>query len=274
MAHTNKPLRNASWVVMGTLASHFRRRTEFTQATLGEYLHADTETIASMEQGRRLLQPRMAATLDELFETGGALSVALAKVPKRERYPAFAIDFITHERDAESLFSYQNSVIPGLLQTPEYAAAVFGCLYPPLTPEEIEVQTATRLARQAVLERKPWPPMMHYILEQSVLERPVGGETVLRAQLRHLRELAELPYLGLQIMPTKQGSHAALDGPMVLLETDDHDQLAYIEGQRVSFLLDDPEEVHPLSLKYGMLRNQALSMEDSKRLLDDLLGES
>ncbi|WP_443059346.1 Scr1 family TA system antitoxin-like transcriptional regulator [Streptomyces sp. NBC_00435] len=81
------------------------------------------------------------------------------KIPKRERYPAFAIDFITHERDAESLFPYENSVIPRLLQTPEYAAAVFGCLYPPMTPEEIEVQTAGRLTRQSMLARKPWPPI-------------------------------------------------------------------------------------------------------------------
>lgn len=274
MADTNKPPRNVSWVVMGTLAGHFRRRTPFTQASLAEHLFIDPETIASVEQGRRLLQPKMAAALDALFDTGGALSAALAKVPKRERYPAFAIDFIAHERDAASLFSYENSVIPGLLQTPEYAQAVFGCLYPPLTEEEVEVQTATRLARQAVFARTPWPPMMHHIIERSVLDRRIGGEEVRRGQLRHLREVAELPYLGLQIMPTEVEQHAGLDGPMVLLETDDHDQLAYLEGQRVSFLLDDPEEVHPLNLKYGMLRNQALSMADSKRLLDDLLGES
>lgn len=269
MADDNKPQRNVSWRVLGTLAAHFRRQAGHTQATLAEHLHTDPETIASMEQGRRLLQPRMAATLDELFGTGGLLSLSLGKIPKRERYPAFAIDFFTHERDAESLFSYQNSVVPGLLQTPEYAAAVFGSLYPPLTPEEIEVQTATRLGRQSMLARKPWPPMMHFILE-----RPIGGREVLLAQLRHLREMAELPYLGLQIMPTGRETHAGLNGPMVLLETGDHDQLVYLEGQGVSFLMDDPEEVHPLSLKYGILRNQALSMEDSKRLLDDLLGES
>lgn len=274
MTHTNKPLRNASWVVIGALAGHFRRQTEYTQASLAEYLHTDPETIASMEQGRRLLQPKMAAILDELFETRGALSAALAKVPKRERYPAFAIDFFTYEREAVSLFSYQSQVVPGLLQTPEYAVAVFDCLYPPFTPEEAEAELATRLGRQAIFQRKPWPPMMHYIVEQSVLERPLGGKEVLRAQLLRLRELAELPFLGLQIMPTGRETHAALSGPMVLLETSDHDQLVYLEGHQVSFLLDDPAEVHPVSLKYGMLRNQALSFEDSKGLLDALLGDS
>ncbi|MFJ6794203.1 helix-turn-helix domain-containing protein [Streptomyces sp. NPDC091268] len=274
MTHPNKPVRNASWVVLGALAAHFRRQTGFTQASLAEHLHTDPETIASMEQGRRLLQPRMAAILDELFDTRGALTAALAKVPKRERYPAFAIDFIDHERDAESLLSYENHVVPGLLQTPEYAAAVFGCLYPPLTAEETEAHTLARLARQSLFDRKPWPPMMHFILEQGILDRPLGGEQVLQHQIRHLREMAELPFLGLQIIPKNRTTHAGLAGPMVLLETDEHDQLAYLETQAVAFLLDDPDEVHPLHLKYGMLRSQALSMEDSKRLLDDLLGES
>ncbi|MER5934451.1 helix-turn-helix transcriptional regulator [Streptomyces sp. NPDC002054] len=274
MTDTNKPRRHASWMVVGVLAAHFRGQTPFTQESLAEHLHVDRETVSSMEQGRRLLQPKMAAALDELFDTRGALSKALTKVPKRERYPAFAIDYIDHERDAESLLWYENHVIPGLLQTPEYAAAVFGCLYPPLTPEEAEQHTTSRLARQTLFNRKPWPPMMHFILEQVVLERPIGGMEVLRGQLRHLREMAKLPFLGLQIIPTSRTTHAGLAGPMILLETGDHDQLAYLEGQRVSFLLDDPDDVHSLHLKYGMLRSQALSLEDSMGLLDDLLGES
>jgi hypothetical protein len=68
--------------------------------------------------------------------------------------------------------------------------------------------------------------------------------------------------------------HAGLNGPMVLLETPDHEHLAYIEGQRVSFLVDDPDEVSVLQQKYGMLRSQALTPEESMGLLDDLAGEA
>lgn len=75
-------------------------------------------------------------------------------------------------------------------------------------------------------------------------------------------------------MPTSRESHAGLAGPMVLLETPDHDQLAYIEGQLVSFLHDDPDKVSVLAQKYGMLRSQALTPEESMGLLDDLLGDS
>ncbi|MFE7749236.1 DUF5753 domain-containing protein [Streptomyces sp. NPDC057428] len=116
--------------------------------------------------------------------------------------------------------------------------------------------------------------MANFLIEECVLVRPLGGRAVLREQLAHLRRCAELPGLGIQIMPTSRETHAALDGPMVLLETPDHDQLAYIEGQRVSVLLDDLDEVSVLHQKYGMLRSQAFSPEESMQLLDDLLGES
>ncbi|MBW5481795.1 helix-turn-helix domain-containing protein [Streptomyces bambusae] len=274
MRQTNRPQRNATWQVIGALQGHLRKNAGYTQERLAEQLNIDAETIASIEQGRRLLQPKLAAQLDELMATGGSLTASLAKVPVRERYPAFVRNYIEHEQEALSLLWYETQVVPGLLQTQDYAAAVIGCVYPPLTAEETEQRLRARLDRQAILNRKPWPPFMHVIIEEAVLHRPVGGQEVLRGQLRHLREAAELPYLGFQVMPTAVGAHHALDGPMILLQTPEHETLAYLEGQRVSYLQDDPDEVHILQLKYGMLRSQALSVERSKGLLDDLLGES
>ncbi|MFC4611654.1 DUF5753 domain-containing protein [Streptomyces maoxianensis] len=201
------------------------------------------------------------------------MQTAVEKVPERERFPAFAQDFVDHEQEALTLLSYQTQAAPGLLQTEEYARAVFSCLYPPLDEEQLEEWVQARLVRQKIFERKP-RPMVNFLLEESILHRPIGGRQVLRAQNQHLRRCAELPFLGLQIMPTDRGTHAGLDGPLVLLETPDHDQLAYIEGQHISFLVDDPDQVSMYQQKYGMLRSQALSPTESMGLLDDLLGES
>lgn len=75
-------------------------------------------------------------------------------------------------------------------------------------------------------------------------------------------------------MPTSRASHASLDGPLVLLETPEHEHFVYIEAQRISFLVDDPDEVSVYQQVYGMLRSQALTPEETWGLLDDLLGES
>lgn len=274
MHPAKKPKKNGSWHVIGAQLSHFRKAARITQPELAERLCVHEDTIGSIEQGRRPLKADLAEQLDVLLDTKGALAVAVAKVPERERFPAFAQDFVEYEREALTLLSYEEHVVPGLLQTEDYARAVFSCLYPPISLEEIDEWTSARIDRQQVFERKPWPPMMNFLLEEVILHRPIGGCSVLRGQIRHLRECAELPFLGLQIMPTAREDHAGLAGPMVLLETPDHEQLAYVEGQLVSFLNDDPDQVSVLQQKYGMLRSQALTPEESKRLLDDLVGGS
>ncbi|MFE0699025.1 Scr1 family TA system antitoxin-like transcriptional regulator [Streptomyces sp. NPDC058872] len=261
-----------SWEVVGALVALYRKQAGLTQPQLAARVCVGLETLGSIEQGRRALRLRLAAELDELLETGGALAVAVGKAPKKERYPAFAQEFIELEAQALALSSYENAVVPGLLQTPDYARAVFDCLYPPLTAQEAEDRMLDRIDRQRVFEQQPWPPMMSFVLNEAVLEQPIGGREVLREQLRHLRLMAERPFLSLQVVPTARTRHAGLAGPMVLLETPDHEHVAYIEGQRVSFLIDDPDEVGLLQAKYGMLRSQALTPEDTMGLLERLAG--
>ncbi|MFE1172651.1 helix-turn-helix domain-containing protein [Streptomyces sp. NPDC058773] len=270
----NKPKKITSWHVIGAQLSHFRRAARITQPALAERVGLHEDTIGSIEQGRRPLKLDLAETLDELLDTKGALAVAVAKVPEREKLPAFVQDLVEHEEAALTLLSYENQVVPGLLQTEPYAQATFDSLYPPMDEEETAVWLSGRMSRQKLLERKKPLPMLNFILEEVVLHRPIGGPEILRAQLRHLRSCAELPFLGLQIMPTARHAHASLDGPLVLLETPDHEHLAYIETQRISFLVDDPDKVSVYQQVYGMLRSQALTPEETKSLLDDLLGES
>ncbi|THA53499.1 helix-turn-helix transcriptional regulator [Streptomyces sp. A1136] len=274
MPKSNRPQKNASWKVVGVLLAHHRRRALLTQQQLADLVFCDVESIASIEQGRRPLSLKLAIALDAALDAKGALREAAEAIPRRERYPAFVREYIELEAEALSLLSYENAAIPGLLQTSQCAAAVFANFYPPLPADQIAQQTDDRMARQSLFHRVPQPPVMHFVIEQYLLQRPIGGRDVLRGQLRHLREVSELPFIDLQIVPLDRETHAGLNGPMVLLETPDHEQLAYLEGQHVSFLQDDPDEVHLLHLKYGMLRSQALSIEDSKRLLDEMLGES
>ncbi|PBC85220.1 DNA-binding transcriptional regulator, XRE-family HTH domain [Streptomyces sp. 2224.1] len=273
MHQANKPKRITSWHVIGAQLSHFRKAARMTQPMLAERVGVHEDTIGSVEQGRRPLKLDLAETMDEVLGTKGALAVAVAKVPEREKLPAFVQDLVEHEEEALTLLSYENQVVPGLLQTEPYARATFDSLYPPLENDQTEEWVSGRISRQKLLERENPRPMLNFILEEVALHRPIGGPKTLSAQLRHLRSCAELPFLGLQIMPTARCPHASLDGPLVLLETPEHEHLAYIEAQRISFLVDDPDEVSGYQQKYGMLRSQALTPEETKSLLDDLLGE-
>ncbi|MBK3545561.1 MULTISPECIES: helix-turn-helix transcriptional regulator [unclassified Streptomyces] len=263
--------RVTSWQLVGAQLRHFRKLAGLTQAALAEQAGVGEDTIASIEQGRRALQLDLAIQLDELLDTKGALRVAVEKIPRKERYQALVKDFVQYEQDAVSLFSYESQLIPGLLQTEAYARLVFSSHYPPLEEEEIEKRVTTRLDRQKILERKP-RPILHFILEESILHAELGDPEVMLKQLLHLRRCMDLPFISIQIMPRKTPKHAGLAGPLVLLETPDHDQLAYVEMHLRAELYDDPADVSALMQKYGMLRTQALTAEESARLLDALLA--
>ncbi|ESQ00367.1 helix-turn-helix transcriptional regulator [Streptomyces sp. CHA1] len=259
-----------SWEVVGAQLAEFRRSAGLTQPQLAGTAKVGEDTLASIEQGRRRLKADLAELLDTILNTKRALATAVSKIPDRERYPAFAQEFVEHEQEALTLLSYQNHVIPGLLQTPEYVEQIYANLFPPLSSEATEVAIRARLDRQNLLHREP-PPVMNFIIEESVFQRHMGNPDGMRRQIRHLRECADLPFIGIQVMLTATDAHAGLAGPLVLLETPDHDHLAYAEGQHNGFLMDDPDEVSAYQQRYGMLRSQALSPQRTKSLLNTLL---
>ncbi|MCX5332353.1 helix-turn-helix transcriptional regulator [Streptomyces sp. NBC_00140] len=267
-----RPKNLTSMKMLGKQLAAARRAAGHTQSALAALVKVDEETIASIEQGRRSLKPDLAALLDEILQTKGMLSVGVANLPEIDQFPMWAELYMEHEREAIALSLYANQVLPGLLQTRAYAETVLRERVPAYGEDEIQTKTAARVERQEILQRAN-PPTLSFVVWEPVLHLGIGGPEVQAEQLHHLRVCAELPCMSLQFLPMASASHAGLDGPFVLLETPDHQHLAYIEGQRGSQWVSDADEVSRLSLKYAMLRAQALSPLESKGLLDRLLGE-
>ncbi|MFI0512644.1 Scr1 family TA system antitoxin-like transcriptional regulator [Streptomyces sp. WSLK1-5] len=266
--------KNATAVKMvGSLVGTFRRAAGLTQRALADEVAVDEETIASVEQGRRTLKPDLAAQLDALLDTKGALSVALENMPEIDLFPRWAEEYIDLEREALALSWYDNQVLPGLLQTPAYARAVFLNDVPALTEYEIEQRVAARMERQEILQREEPPTVSFVVSEVTVMDR-LGGDEVHAEQLHRLREWADLPGVTLQIMPVGRDFHAGLVGPFTVIETVDHQRIVYTEAPRRGWLIADPDEVSYLERRYAMLRTQALNPQETKGLLDRLLGDT
>ncbi|MEU8917182.1 Scr1 family TA system antitoxin-like transcriptional regulator [Streptomyces nigrescens] len=119
----------------------------------------------------------------------------------------------------------------------------------------------------------PKPVIASFVFSEAAVLSNLGGRQVMRDQIFHLRSCAELNGVSIQILPLSREHHAGLAGPFVVLETSDHQHLAYTEAQRSSELISDPDEVSILAQKYGMLRMQALNAEETLGLLERLLGE-
>ncbi|WP_405658438.1 Scr1 family TA system antitoxin-like transcriptional regulator [Streptomyces sp. NBC_00079] len=271
--HTaKKPRKVSSWHAVGALLSHCRKQARLTQEQLAEQANISVDTVRSIEQGRLALQPDRAEQFDELLGTGGVLAVLVEQMPVREKVVQFAQGYVDHEQEALSILSYQSLVVHGLLQTREYCRATFDARYPALGSETAEQWVNARMERQLVLEREQ-PPVCHFVMEESILKRQVGGPEVMRAQYHRILEYTEPVHMSFQIMPMDRMPHAGLAGPMTLLGTPEHAHLVYLEVQRASFLVEEPDEVMDYQLKYGMLRSQALSPEESVRLVQGLLGD-
>ncbi|MGX9888464.1 helix-turn-helix domain-containing protein [Streptomyces sp. NPDC002276] len=258
--------------LLGSQVKAARMAAGLTQRQLAERAMVDEETIASIEQGRRRLMIGLAKTLDLILDTKGTLAAGVDNLPDIDQYPLFAEEYMLHERDAIALSWYDALVVPGLLQTEEYARGLLSSRLPAYDEDELETLLAGRISRQEILQRKV-PPTMSFVVWEPALLWPNGGREVHREQLHALREYSELPGLSFQIHPLNRTSHAGEAGSFILLETPDHQHLAYTESQRGSQWVSDADEVSILTRKYAMLRTEALTIEDSRSLLDRLLGE-
>lgn len=177
--------------------------------------------------------------------------------------PSYA-DFIDYERTADYIRSFQNSLIAGLLQTPDYAKAVLSTSPSTLEQDEVEALVTARIKRQEVLQR-PEPPRMCVIEGESALRLQVGGAQVMRKQLEHLMAMAERPSVEVQIIPDSAGAHAGLAGSFVLFgfPNPSFSEVVCVEHRTGTLYMETPEETGEYTLIFDSLRSIALSPRDS-----------
>ncbi|MEU7488303.1 helix-turn-helix transcriptional regulator [Streptomyces sp. NPDC042319] len=256
--------------VFGQQLKLCRLRAGMERSRLGSLTGYSASTIASFEQGRRIPPPKFIDTVDDVLDAGGVLKAGKEEVA-RAQYPAFFRDAARLEAEAVELHVYANHVVPGLLQTEEYARAVFTMRRPLLSVEVIEQRVAARLLRQEIFSRGS-TPLMSFIVEEPVLRRPLGGQDVLRGQLEHLLLTGQKRNVELQVMPTNREDHAGLSGPFTLIETLEGRRVAYVEVASISRLLTDRQRVRELEAQYGIIRAQALTPRESLTHVEKLLG--
>ncbi|WP_326653556.1 MULTISPECIES: helix-turn-helix transcriptional regulator [unclassified Streptomyces] len=257
--------------VFGRQLKRFRVRAGLERPEFGSRTGYSGATIASFEQGRRIPPPRFIDKADEVLEAGGVLQEMKEEV-ERAQYPAFFRDAARLEADAVELHVYATQAVPGLLQSEEYARAVFAMRRPLLDENTVAQRVAARLARQEILSRKPLPTVS-FVIEETVLRRPLGGPSVMRGQLEQLLLSGQQRNVEVQVMPTEREEHAGLAGPFTLIETKEGRRIAYVEAHKDSRLYTERKSVREIEEQYGILRAQALTPRESLILVEKLLGE-
>lgn len=258
-------------VVFGRQLKGFRVWAELERPEFGKVTGYSASTIAAYEQGVRIPPPKFIDKADDVLGARGILKEMKEEVA-RAQYPAFFRDAARLETAAVELHVYAVQAVQGLLQTAEYARAVFAMWRPLLDDDVIQVRVEARLARQEIFARRP-APTLSFVIDEAVLHRRIGGEQVWRGQLEQIMLIGQKRNVEVQVMPLRRGEHAGLAGPFTLMEMKDGRRIAYTEVQGDSRVHSERGKVRELEAAYGILRAQALTPTESLALIEKLLGE-
>jgi len=242
----------------------YRALAGLSRDELAEKLAYSPSLVAMIETARRTPSRDFAGRCDQALGTPGTF----ARLEERLRSVPFPVSFrpfAAHEAVAVSLRSFEHSLVPGLLQTPEYARAVLGTR-PNTSQDEIEDLVAARLARQDVLARED-PPLLWVLIDEGVLYREVGPVEVMYGQLLHLAEMSRRPNITIQVVPYSAGAHSGLLGAFVIAEVDDTPPIAYLDTAAEGETIEEPSVVAQVLLTFDSLRSEALPHGASRDMI-------
>ncbi|MFD9500470.1 helix-turn-helix domain-containing protein [Streptomyces sp. NPDC060035] len=266
------------------LGQELRRLREIkgmTAEEVAERLLVSQSKISRLENGRRSISQRDVRDLCGVYEVEDHRIVdSLMQMAKDSRQQGWWHAFgdipysvyIGLETDAESLRVYEPQVVPGLLQTRQYAEALITGALPEAPQSDIEKRVNVRARRQDRINAPEHPLRLWAVIDESALRRLVGGKQAMIEQLEHLIEQSQLPHVTVQVLPFEMGAHPGINGQYAILEFPDaaDSSVVYIEGVTSDLYLEKANDVQRYSVMYEHLRAQALNVEQTRQFISDI----
>ncbi|MFG2016334.1 helix-turn-helix domain-containing protein [Actinomadura geliboluensis] len=257
-----------------------RKERGLTREQVAERIGCAPVTITRIETGQSGARLGEVSLMLEVYGVTGDEREALLQVAKDARkrgwwhqysstMPTWFQVYVGLEGEAASVQDYQSEVVPGVLQTEEYARATYLAEAVVPSEEEVNRQISLRMERQKRLLEAEDAPDMWFVVNEAAIRRQVGGPVIMRGQLELLLELSRRPNVTLQILPFTAGAHPAMQGGFTILGFPEPADPAtvYVEYRRGSLYLEKPDEVDNYVLIFNHLRAQASGREQSRSLI-------
>jgi transcriptional regulator with XRE-family HTH domain len=258
-----------------------RKAAELTREEVAERTHLNQATLYRIETARTRPQLRSLHALLELYEVDDAQRDELVALLREsgnrdwlQKYqdaelPEILTTFISFESEADLVWNYQSLFIPGLLQTEDYARAVIRGMLPGASRDEVENRVAARMERQALLTRDANPLKLWAVVDEAAVRRQVGGAAVMRAQLKYLREVVELPHITFQVIPFGSGAHAGMTGSFIILKYGHFGapDVVYIDSMAGDLFLQDESDIQRYTMLFEYVRAEALGPDATASLI-------
>jgi transcriptional regulator with XRE-family HTH domain len=249
---------------------YYREQAGLSRTELARQISKSVSLVQAIELGQRAATPDVTEDLEAALATGGALTRLRTEIGDGLGYQVFPTwfqDWAIKEAEAATLRWFEPLIVPGLLQTEDYARAIFRTRFK-ITPDEIEERVAARMRRQVVLTRDD-PAALWVILDEWVLRRPVGGRHVMLEQANRLIEAARQSHIVIGILPAGTGAHEGVTGAFALADFAGAPTIGYQEGALRGQPVEDLKDVAALALTWDTLRSEALPRAASLALLEE-----
>jgi transcriptional regulator with XRE-family HTH domain len=257
--------------MLGRRLRRLREGAGLSLRALAEQVGYPHTYISRVERGEQLPSLALAAALDTHFGTDG-LFADLLEMAQDASIPDYGRMILGSEEKATRIQIFTSSLIPGLLQTEEYARALFRASLPGESEEKLSERVETRMRRKRVLS-KDNPPFYWAIMDEAALKRPIGGSKCMRDQIAYMLEVSASSHITTQVLPFTQGEHPMLGGSLSLLTRQNGTTIGYVE----SFASGEPVESQPriveLTQRFDVARSMALPEQESLDLIHAYLRE-
>lgn len=243
--------------LFGSRVRRLRTAAGLTQAELGAAVHVVSTRITQIERASGARPTRELARALDAALVADELLVELWPYVYREAFPDWSRQFMAYSERAVVIRQYAAHVVPGLLQTEDYARAVLSLDALLDGDEQLQERLTARMGRQERLG-SPDRPELCVVLDEAVLRRPIGGPDVMRKQLERLLDGAAERHITVQVLPFDQGGHEAMGGSLTILTLPNSSDVAYTEGSDYGQLIEEPPNVGRYKVIYDRLRAAAL----------------
>jgi transcriptional regulator with XRE-family HTH domain len=267
---------------LGAELRRHRAEAGITIDVVARRLGCSPSKVSRIETGHTSATPRDVKDMLAIYGVARSISDELGEIASEalqkgwwHPYSAVLVGaYVGLESAARRIRSYEQQVIPGLVQSEEYAIAMIRTARSSDTDAELERRVRVRMERQSLLIQDD-PIDLWVVLDEAVVSRPVGGDEVMRDQLVRLVEAAELPNVTLQILPFQAGAHAGMDGPFAILdfpEAEDPD-VVYAESATGGHFLEKTDELQKYGTIFDTIQSAALTPEESTKMIEMLVEE-
>lgn len=262
--------RKPQWVRFGVELRRAREIAGITQAQLADMTGWARSTISALQTGTRVPQRDQVESLDGVLATGGTLTRLWVTLKNNSEVPNSFRDILAMEREASFIREYHPTLVPGILQTEAYARAVISSGRPWLPDSAVDKLVSSRIARHEVLAGTD-RPIAWFVVDDLVLQRQIGSPETARQQLEYMCTLAQQA-IRLQVLPGMTKATPGLSGPFRLMSfSEERPMVAYAENAMGGELSDDPKQIETLGMVFGAIQGEALSPQESVRMIQERL---